>query len=110
MPKKSLREGASASANALDIIIRGPQAYQPQDVQDGQDVQDTRAAQHVKRAQGRPRTQDVPMERLNLKIPAEIKAYLQAAAYRESSPTHTVSLTEYLCSIIKADMEKHSGE
>ena len=107
MPKKSLREGASASANALDIIIRGPQAYQPQDAQDTRDSQDT---QHVKRAQGRPRTQDVPMERLNLKIPAEIKAYLQAAAYRESSPTHTVSLTEYLCSIIRADMEKHSGE
>lgn len=53
-------------------------------------------------------TKDAPrMERLNLKIPAEIKEYLQARAYEESSAKHTVSLTEYLCDLVRADMEKH---
>ena len=47
------------------------------------------------------------MERLNLKIPAEIKEYLQVRAYEESSAKHTVSLTEYLCDLVRADMEKH---
>ena len=59
---------------------------------------------------GRPPKTTSPLERLNLKIPPEIKAYLQAAAYRESSPTKTVSLTEYLCELVRADMEKYKDD
>ena len=88
MPKRSIKEAAIKGASVFDTIARG--AEQIEDVMDVQDVQD------------KPR-----LERLNLKIPADIKAYLQAAAYRESSPAHTVSLTEYLCDLIRADMEKH---
>lgn len=56
---------------------------------------------------------DVPAEkvervRLNLLIPADIKDYLQARAYEQSNAKHTVSLTEYLCNLVRADMEKHS--
>lgn len=46
-------------------------------------------------------------ERLNLAIPTEIKNYLYAAAYRESNEKHTVSVTEYICRLVTADMEKH---
>lgn len=46
-------------------------------------------------------------ERLNLLIPAEIKNYLYAAAYRESNEKHTVSVTEYLCNLVREDMSKN---
>ena len=48
-------------------------------------------------------------ERLNLLIPASIKNYLYAAAYRESNETHVVSVTEYLCNLVREDMIKHLG-
>lgn len=65
------------------------------------------STQDAPKKTGRPPKTTQPLERLNLKIPPEIKAYLQAAAYRESSPTKTVSLTEYLCELVRADMEKY---
>lgn len=95
MAKKSMKAAATAGTSVFDQIASG-------NVQDAQGVQDVQGAKNVKDVQ--------PMERLNLKIPAEIKAYLQAAAYRESSPTHTVSLTEYLCDLVRADMEKHKDD
>ena len=42
--------------------------------------------------------------RLNLKVPVEIKKYLYAAAYRESTPEKMVSMTEYLCNLVRKDM------
>ena len=50
---------------------------------------------------------DKKMERLNLLIPQDIKEYLRASAYRESSPLHLVSITEYFCKICREDMRKH---
>ena len=50
---------------------------------------------------------DETRERLNLVIPAYIKEYLKAAAYRESDPEHMVSVTEYLCGLIMQDMRYH---
>ena len=44
--------------------------------------------------------------RFNLKMPVEYKDYLQEAAYRASSPAKMVTITEYICDLIKADMEK----
>ena len=44
-------------------------------------------------------------ERVNFVIPSYIKDYLQAAAYRASDEKHIVSMTEYLCDLIVADME-----
>ena len=68
------------------------------------------STQYAPKRTGRPPKTTSPLERLNLKIPPEIKAYLQAAAYRESSPTKTVSLTEYLCELVRADMEKYKDD
>ena len=47
--------------------------------------------------------------RFNLKMPLEYKDYLQAAAYRESSPTKIVTITEYICKLIADDMERNNG-
>ena len=52
-------------------------------------------------------SQNVTYERMNSKVPAEIKMYLYAQSYRVSSPTKKVSMTEYLCEIVRQDMEKN---
>lgn len=106
MAKKSMRDAAAAGTSVFDQIANGNAQNAP-DVSDAQNVQDV---QDVPKRTGRPPKTTPPLERLNLKIPPEIKAYLQAAAYRESSPTKTVSLTEYLCDLVRADMEKHKDD
>lgn len=100
MAKKSMKAAATAGTSVFDAIAQG--AQYAQDVQDAQSVE---AVQSVKKKKAAPR-----MERLNLKIPAEVKEYLQAAAYRESSAKHIVSLTEYLCNLVYADMERHKDD
>lgn len=109
MAKKSIKDTAAAGTSVFDQIISGNVQDAP-DVSDVQDVKDVPKVQDAPKRTGRPPKDTPPLERLNLKIPPEIKAYLQAAAYRESSPTKTVSLTEYLCGLVRADMEKHKGD
>lgn len=109
MAKKSIKDTAAAGTSVFDQIIQGNIQDAP-DVSDVQDVQDVPKVQDAPKKTGRPPKTTPPLERLNLKIPPEIKAYLQAAAYRESSPTKTVSLTEYLCELVRADMEKHKDD
>ena len=49
-------------------------------------------------------------ERLDFKVPAEIKQYLNMAAARESiEKKRNVSLTEYFCELVRADMERHKS-
>ena len=109
MAKKSIKDTAAAGTSVFDQIIQGNIQDAP-DVSDVQGVQDVPKVQDAPKRTGRPPKTTPPLERLNLKIPPEIKAYLQAAAYRESSPTKTVSLTEYLCELVRADMEKHKDD
>lgn len=96
MARKSMKDAAAAGTSVFDQIATGAQ-----NVNDVQDVQDAKA---VKNAQD---AEKMPTERLNLRIPADVKAYLMAAAYRESSPTKQVSLTEYLVRLVREDMAKH---
>ena len=115
--KKSLKDAAQAGTSVFDTIAAGGTMY-AQDVQDvlnAQEAPDAQDAQSVQRAPGaarpgRPRKNGPDMERLSLKIPTEIKEYLQAAAYRESSPKHMVSLTEYLVDLVRRDMELHKDD
>lgn len=58
---------------------------------------------------GRPKKNFSDMERLSLKIPREIKEYMIAAAYRESGPTHIVTVTEYLVNLVKKDMKEQKA-
>ena len=82
---KKLKGAAAASADIFDTIARGNAT----DTADTQDTQDTRKPEYY---------------RFNLKMPLEYKEYLQAAAYRASSPEKTVTITEYICELVRADM------
>ena len=95
---KKLKGAAAASADIFDTIARGNTA----DTTDTQDTQDTRDPQRT------PKAPKPEYYRFNLKMPLEYKEYLQAAAYRASSPEKTVTITEYLCELVRADMEKNS--
>ena len=88
---KKIKGAAAASADIFDTIARGNTT----DTTDTQDTQDTRKAKPE-------------YYRFNLKMPIEYKEYLQAAAYRASSPEKTVTITEYICDLVRADMEKNS--
>ena len=94
---KKLKGAAAASADIFDTIARGNTA----DTVDATDTQDT---------QDTPKAPKPEYYRFNLKMPLEYKDYLQAAAYRASSPTKTVTITEYICELVRADMEKNGGQ
>jgi len=94
---KKLKGAAAASADIFDTIARGNTA-DTVDTTDTQDTQDTR------------NTQKPEYYRFNLKMPLEYKEYLQAAAYRASSPEKTITITEYICELVRADMEKNGGQ
>ena len=97
---KKLKGAAAASADIFDTIARGNTAdtTDTEDTQDRQDIQST------------PKAPKPEYYRFNLKMPLEYKDYLQAAAYRASSPTKTVTITEYICELVRADMEKNGGK
>ena len=95
---KKLKGAAAASADIFDTIARGNTA-DTIDTGDTQDTQDT---------QSTPKAPKPEYYRFNLKMPLEYKDYLQAAAYRASSPTKTVTITEYICELVRADMEKNA--
>ena len=95
---KKLKGAAAASADIFDTIARGNTS----DTIDTEDTQDTQDTQRTLKA---PKPE---YYRFNLKMPLEYKDYLQAAAYRASSPTKTVTITEYICELVRADMEKNA--
>ena len=97
---KKLKGAAAASADIFDTIARGNTA----DTIDTEDTQDTRDTQRT------PKAPKPEYYRFNLKMPLEYKDYLQAAAYRASSPTKTVTITEYICELVRADMERHKDQ
>lgn len=93
MAKKNIKAAAETGASTLyNTIVHGTQ-----------DTPDTQSVQSVQY------TADTPKEywRLNLRLPIEFKDYIQAQAYRQSNEKHTVSATEYLCNLIREDMERN---
>ena len=97
---KNLKGAAAASADIFDTITRG-------------NVQDTEAVQYVQDAQNAKdvNKEGIELARLNLKIPAEIKEYLTVAAAKASiEQRRNISLTQYLCELVRADMEKNGGQ
>ena len=97
---KKLKGAAAASADIFDTIARGNTA----------DTIDTDDTQYTQDTQSTPKAPKPEYYRFNLKMPLEYKDYLQAAAYRASSPTKTVTITEYICELVRADMEKNGGQ
>lgn len=82
---KKFQAAVADSADIFDTLARG----------NTPDIQDTRDAHPAKPV----------YYRFNLKMPIEYQEYLQAAAYRASSPTKTVTITEYICELIRRDKE-----
>lgn len=96
MTKKSFKDTIKQDGqNVFDAIATG----------NVQDVQNTKDVKNVQK-------EEKPvMVRLNLKIPAEIKEYLDVAAAKESIVQRkNISLTKYLVDMVKRDMQAHEGE
>ena len=98
MAKKSMKDAAAAGTSVFDQIANG----NVQSVQDTIDVQDVKNVKDVNK-------KGEPLERLNLKIPAEIKEYLTVAAAKASiAQRRNISLTEYLIQLVREDMAKNN--
>lgn len=101
MAKKSLKAAATAGTSVFDQIASG-NVQHAENVTDVQDVQNVQNAKDVNK-------KGEPLERLNLKIPAEIKEYLTVAAAKASiEQRRNISLTEYLIQIVREDMAKNN--
>ena len=98
MAKKSIKDTAAAGTSVFDQIASG----NVQSVQDVTDVQNVKNVKDVNK-------KGEPLERLNLKIPAEIKEYLTVAAAKASiAQRRNISLTEYLIQLVREDMAKNN--
>ena len=102
---KGFTGAANEGASVLDRLASG--AQHAQDTKDVQDVKDAQNAKDVKDTN----KEGVELARLNLKIPAELKEYLTVAAAKASiDQRRNISLTQYLCDLITADMERHKDQ
>lgn len=98
MAKKSMKDAAAAGTSVFDQIASG----HIQSAENVTDVQDVKNVKDVNK-------KGEPLERLNLKIPAEIKEYLTVAAAKASiAQRRNISLTEYLIQIVREDMAKNN--
>ena len=101
MAKKSMKAAATAGTSVFDQIASG-NVQHAENVTDVQDVQNVQNAKDVNK-------KGEPLERLNLKIPAEIKEYLTVAAAKASiAQRRNISLSEYLIQIVREDMAKNN--
>lgn len=97
MAKKSMKDAAAAGTSVFDQIASGH-------IQSAENVTDVQDVKNVKGVNKKGE----PLERLNLKIPAEIKEYLTVAAAKASiEQRRNISLTEYLIQIVREDMAKN---
>ena len=107
MARKSMKDAAMAGTSVFDQIARG--------TSNTQDTNNVQYVQNVSGVSNAETEQDVnkdgiPITRLNLKIPVELREYLTIAAARTSiEQRRTVSLTEYLCMLVREDMKKHTS-
>lgn len=102
---KGFTGAANEGASVLDRLASGAQHTQDaKDVQDVKNVKDTKDVKDTNK-------EGVELARLNLKIPAELKEYLTVAAAKASiEQRRNISLTQYLCDLVTADMERHKDQ
>lgn len=93
---KSFKKATEGAQDIYSQIAKGGAAKATTDTADTKDTRDTRDTENTK----------TEYYRFNLKMPMEYKDYLQAAAYKASSPTKTVTITEYICKLIAEDIER----
>jgi hypothetical protein len=105
MANKGFTGAANEGASVLDRLASG--AQHEQDAKDAQDVKNVKDTKDVKDTN----KEGVELARLNLKIPAELKEYLTVAAAKASiDQRRNISLTQYLCDLVTADMERHKDQ
>ena len=103
MTKMSMKDAAAAGTSVFDQIASG-NVQSAENVTDVQDVKNVKGAKDVNK-------KGEPLERLNLKIPAEIKEHLTVAAAKASiAQRRNISLTEYLIQLVREDMERHKDQ
>lgn len=108
--KKSMKAAAAASSSVFDQIASG-NVQSTQNTLYTQGTQDAENTQYMPESTNAQNTKAVPMERINLKIPAELKEYLTIAAAKASiQQRKNVSVTQYLCDLIASDMEQHKDD
>ena len=92
-----MKDAAAAGTSVFDQIASG-------NVQSAQDAENAIDVKDVNK-------KGEPLERLNLKIPAEIKEHLTVAAAKASiEQRRNISLTEYLIQLVREDMERHKDQ
>ena len=102
---KGFTGAANEGASVLDRLASG--AQHAQDAKDAQDVKNVKDTKDVKDTN----KEGVELARLNLKIPAELKEDLTVAAAKASiDQRRNISLTQYLCDLVTADMERHKDQ
>ena len=74
---------------------------------DGMAAKGAKGAQGMQEQQKAQEGRHYRTERLYFKVTPEVKSYLQAAAYAESTPTRRVSMTDYVCMLVEKDMQAH---
>lgn len=104
--KTTIKDATKENASILMQMVQGG----TQDVNNVNNVNNVNSTNNVKGVKRGKRAKYPNEVRISLMIPMYIKEYLQAAAYRESNAKHTVSITEYLCDLVVADMEKHKDD
>ena len=101
---KTMKGAAADSASLLDTITG---AQNTQNTPYTQIVKGAQNAPAEKKKAGRPVTVENPA-RINLKLPTELKEYLSVAAAKASiAQKKTVSVTGYICDLIREDMERN---
>ena len=116
--KKSFTEEAAQGTSVFDLIAGGASAVSESatDTRNTQGAQETKRVGYVNiipnapRGAGRPRKYEEQMERLHIKLPLEMKLYLQEAIYKDSAPGHMVTITEYIIKLICEDMERNQQQ
>lgn len=105
---KTMKGAATNSASLLDTITGTKSARNTQDTHNTLDTPNAESAPTEKKKAGRPVTVENPA-RINLKLPTELKEYLSVAAAKASiAQKKTVSVTAYICDLIREDMEKNT--
>lgn len=110
MASKTMKNAAADSASLLGQITGTKNTKDTRNTQNAQNTKDTQDAPNVQNAPkkaGRPITVENPA-RINLKLPTELKEYLSVAAAKASiAQKKTVSVTGYICDLIREDMERN---
>lgn len=109
---KKFQTAVAQSADVIDTITRAHtrNTENTQTTADTISAQDTTDTQNTKSRKDTKKEPKQAYYRFNLKMPLEYKDYLQAAAYKASSPSKIVTITEYICELVRADIEKHKDD